>query len=65
MCGDVPKFISSSYTTRNFKVKKGSIFQIHYELLGEAEEVVLMEQYKEQNALRTSKFLMLLFLETF
>lgn len=65
MCGDVPKFISSSYTTRNFKVKEGSIFQIHYELLEEAEEEVLMEQYKEQNGLRTSKFLMLLFLESF
>lgn len=65
MCGDVPKSISSSHTTRNFKVKEGSIFEIHYELLGEPEEVVLMEQYKEQNGLRNSKFLMLLFLGSF
>jgi len=44
---------------------EGSGFHIHNKLLGEAKELVLMEQYKEQNVLRTNKFLMLLLLESF
>lgn len=39
---------------------EGSIFQIPHELLGEAEEVGLMERCKNKNGLKPSKFLMLM-----
>lgn len=52
----VVMFPKSYLDSKKFQVMEGSIFQIPHELLGEAEEVTLMEWYKNQNGL---KFLML------